>query len=396
MLIFLTILYLYGMAGNFFRRFTKRFFVFCNVIVAIIFLLGCYSAWFNPTYFWHLGLLTLAAPYLLLALLLFLIFWLFTKKKFMLVSIAAMVLAIKPIAAIIPFNFSNSFEVQKPTNHLRIMSWNVDNFDLLENKKNQDVKNQMLNLINKHNPDIACFQEMVAGDTTVDLDNEYYRKYAFYPLLGFDSALGFKNHFYSYNPKNDFARQQHFGIVIFSKYPIINKKTISVYPHNYNSIFQYVDIVKANDTFRVFNIHLQSLRFTQDNLQYISDATSTTELDLDKSKNIISKLKTGFIKRQKQSNFIKEKMNQSPYPVIVCGDFNDVPNSYAYCSIGKGLKNAFAEKGSGIGRTFSSISPTLRIDNVFVDSKFEVQQYTRIAKKLSDHFPVITDVKMVN
>jgi len=70
----------------------------------------------------------------------------------------------------------------------------------------------------------------------------------------------------------------------------------------------------------------------------------------------------------------------------VCGDFNDVPNSYAYNTIGKGLQNTFAEKGSGIGRTFSGISPTLRIDNIFASEPFTVLQYTRIPKKMSDHF----------
>lgn len=310
----------------------------------------------------------------------------------MLIGIVTLLFSIRPISKIFPFHFAKSFDVKKQSTQVRIMSWNVDNFQLLAYKKNPSIKNDMLNLINQYQPDIACFQEMVAADTFVDLNNEYYRKYAFFPLAGFDSALGFKNNYYSYNVKNDFARQQHFGIIIFSKYPIINKKTMSIYPHDYNSTFQFVDIVKENDTMRVFNIHLQSLKFTTENLKYIDDAKSTTDIDLEKSKNIISKLKTGFVKRQKQSDGIKKEIENSPYPVIVCGDFNDVPNSYAYCTIGKGLKNAFEEKGSGIGRTFSGISPTLRIDNIFADKRFLIEQYTRIPKKLSDHFPIITDL----
>ena len=86
-------------------------------------------------------------------------------------------------------------------------------------------------------------------------------------------------------------------------------------------------------------------------------------------------------------------MNHSPYPIIVCGDFNDVPVSYAYETIGAGLQNAFVQKGSGISRTFSSISPTLRIDNIFADKRFTVTQFTRVKKLLSDHFPIVADMK---
>jgi endonuclease/exonuclease/phosphatase family metal-dependent hydrolase len=95
-----------------------------------------------------------------------------------------------------------------------------------------------------------------------------------------------------------------------------------------------------------------------------------------------------------QARHIKEEIDKSPYKVIVCGDFNDVPNSYAYHTIGKDLLNAFTEKGSGLGRTFSGISPTLRIDNIFTDKKIATAQFTRVSKKLSDHFPIIADLEI--
>ncbi|MBK7885081.1 MAG: endonuclease/exonuclease/phosphatase family protein [Chitinophagaceae bacterium] len=191
-------------------------------------------------------------------------------------------------------------------------------------------------------------------------------------------------------------QHQHFGIIIFSKYPIIKKRIISGYPNNYNSTFQYADIVKGTDTFRVFNVHLQSLRLSRTNLNYINKPSINGDEDLEKSKSLISKLKNGFIKRQLQADRIRSEMEKSPYPNIVCGDFNDVPNSYAYSAIGKGMKNAFVEKGSGMGRTFTGISPTLRIDNIFVDKRFDVEQFTRIKRNLSDHYPIIADVKKVN
>ncbi len=268
---------------------------------------------------------------------------------------------------------------------MRILSWNVEHFNILEHKKRPELKQQMLDLINTYKPDIACFEEMVGSDSFPKAIN-------YVPAMMQQMQMSDYN--YSYNTKVDFDGNHHFGIITFSKYPIINKKTISFFPNDYNSIFQYTDIVKGNDTFRLFNIHLQSLRFSPKSLKFLDSPELENEQDMAQSKTVLYKIKIGFLKRKIQSERIKEEMNKSPYPVIVCGDFNDVPNSYAYHTIGKGLQNCFVEKGSGIGRTFSGIAPTLRIDNIFVSNQFDVQQFLRIPKKLSDHFPIFADMEI--
>jgi endonuclease/exonuclease/phosphatase family metal-dependent hydrolase len=373
------------MPKSIFRRFTKKFFIITNIIVSVLFLLGCYVRWFNPGTWWFLGFLNLGAFYLLVVLLFFIFFWLFAKPRWAIISVITILLAWGPLHHIFPFRISADFKLQKPEGALRIMSWNVEHFDILEYKTHPETKQLMLSLIKEYQPDVACFQEMVGADTITKAIN-------YIPAMM--QQTGFENYHYSWNPKLNFDNNHHFGIIIFSKYPIINKQTISFPPHDYNSIFQYADIVKEQDTFRVFNIHLQSLKFSNDNLRYIDNPSLNDAEAVKESKSIISKLKKGFVKRGIQADRIREEIEKSPYPVIVCGDFNDLPNSYAYCTIGKGLNNAFTEKGSGLGRTFSGISPTLRIDNIFTDKKMEVLQYNRIAKKMSDHFPVMTDVKM--
>jgi len=372
------------MPKSLFRRFTKKFFILTNIILAALFLLGCYGGLFNPSYWWPLGFLTLAAFYLLLLLFIFIIFWVFVKAKWSLISIIAILIAYKPISNIIPFRFSLAFTKEKAAASLRIMSWNVEHFDILEHKTHPERKQEMLDLVKDYQPDIACFEEMVASDSISTAIN-------YIPAMMEQMQMQYYN--YSYNPKLNFDGNHHFGIITFSKYPIIKKQTVSFYPSDYNSIFQYTDIVKDADTFRVFTIHLQSLKFSATNLKFIDNPEIKSEQDVAESKNLIYKLKIGFLKRKLQSERIKEEMNKSPYPIIVCGDFNDVPNSYAYTTIGTGLKNAFEQKGTGIGRTFTGISPTLRIDNIFVDKKFDVTGYIRIKKKLSDHFPVFADVE---
>jgi endonuclease/exonuclease/phosphatase family metal-dependent hydrolase len=328
------------MSTNIFRRLTKRFFIIVNIIAAILFLLGCYGYLFNPAWFWPIGFLTLTAFYFFLILVAFIFFWFFIKPYRAFISIIAIACAYPSIRNIFPFRVTSSFTKIKTANALRVMTWNVAQFNVMEDKKHPEVKKQMFALINEYQPDIACFQEMVAEDSSVK-DHGHTDEFL--------EKLDFPDYFYSYNSKEDFWGYAHFGIIIFSKYPIINKKTISFYPNDYNSIFQYADIVKGEDTIRVFNIHLQSLRFSSANLKYIDKPTTEKAEVLKESKSIIGKFRIGFLKRQKQADRIRAEIDISPYPVIVTGDFNDVPNSYAYHAIGRGMKNAFVEKGAGLG-----------------------------------------------
>jgi len=113
--------------------------------------------------------------------------------------------------------------------------------------------------------------------------------------------------------------------------------------------------------------------------------------------NILKKLIRGYEIRYYQSDLAGKKIAQSPYPAIVCGDFNDVPNSSTYFNIKGNLQDPFLKKGSGRGRTtrtsFGLISPTLRIDYILASRNFKVQQFEISHVPYSDHFPVITDLQ---
>lgn len=374
------------------RRLSKKFFIISNIIAAALFLMGCYGKWFFVIG-WPFGFLPLISFYLFVLLILFIVFWLFVKRMWALISLIAILVGSKPFLQVVPLRFTSSFDEVANAEDLRVMSWNVAQFDLLYYKKKPEKRDDMMALINKYEPDVACFQEMVAADTLVNLNSPYFRRYSFVSVFEYAEKLRYPYYAFSYDFRHDFLNHQHFGTIIFSRYPIINSKRFTFPPYNYNSDFQYADIVKDDDTIRVFNVHLQSLKFTDGNLAFIEDPSLESKQDIKRSKTVVAKFKYGFVLRQQQVDRVKKEIDSSPYPVILCGDFNDVPNSYAYQTIGENLQNAFAEKGAGLGRTYSGITPTLRIDNIFVSDSFAVNHFITLPIKLSDHYPIMADLR---
>jgi endonuclease/exonuclease/phosphatase family metal-dependent hydrolase len=87
-------------------------------------------------------------------------------------------------------------------------------------------------------------------------------------------------------------------------------------------------------------------------------------------------------------------ISASPYPFVITGDFNDVPNSYTYFKISNGLQDAFLKQGFGVGRTFNALSPTLRIDHILTTPHFEVLQFNRQVRSLSDHYMIVADLRL--
>lgn len=176
-------------------------------------------------------------------------------------------------------------------------------------------------------------------------------------------------------------------MIIFSKYPIINKDLIHL-DKNSNNQMMYVDLKIRKDTLRVYNIHLQSMAISEKEIDKagISDDESQSNL-----LRVMKRLKNGFKNRSIQTDLLKKHIEDCPYPVLVCGDLNDLPYGYCYNSLSDGLSNAFEEKGSGMGVTYRGKIRLLRIDNQFFDpSVLKINSFSTLdTVKYSDHFPIL-------
>jgi endonuclease/exonuclease/phosphatase family metal-dependent hydrolase len=149
----------------------------------------------------------------------------------------------------------------------------------------------------------------------------------------------------------------------------------------------HADIDVNGQTIRVFATHLESLRFDEQDYEAMQTFSKG-----EKKVNVLKKFQLAYWYRGEQAQLVKSELDKSPYPLILCGDFNDVPNSYTYSTIRGTRNDAFLAAGFGIGRTFASLSPTLRIDYIFSDTYFKVGQFKKTKIPWSDHYPLVADL----
>lgn len=352
-----------------------------NVLLIFLLILSALIPFLNSQNFWWLGYIGLAFPYLLLIAIGWFFFWLAVKPKYSLISLFAILICWKQVGVIIRFN-SASFNYEKAKKNIRVLTWNVKVFEGIKDKKQAAyARAEIFAFIKSINPDVVCLQEFSQYDSS-GYERDHIRRM---------KDAGFLYYYFSsdYSKKSVKYRS---GVAIFSKEPMINQNKIQ-FDSNPESLI-YADIVKNSDTFRIFTTHLQSYRFNKDDYRNIDDFKNKMEVEVNGSKNLLSKIKSGYKQRGLQAQQIRPVLDSSLYPEIICGDFNDVPNSYAYWQIRGDKKDAFVEKGSGLGRTFLSLDPTLRIDYILCDKKFDIKQFTVADKRLSDHFPLIADVEL--
>ncbi len=369
--------------ANKFRIFTKRFLVLLNCGVVFLFLLACLAPYLDPQNWWFIYFLGLGFPFLLLSVIGFLAWWLFVKRKFALISGVALVLGFKSITAFFAFHVTRSFIGEKDPGTIRIVNWNVARF--IEMKRNNNKGSQarlvMLKQLKEQNADILCLQEFFHS-----YDSAWYHNLDF-----IKDSLQYPYNYFSHDIDGD----KHFtGSVIFSRFPIIDSGLIRFPRPTLPEALMHADIRVRNRIIRVYTTHLQSVQFGKTDYKKIEQIKEGDEGLVSNSKTIFSKVKKGVINRKIQTDIIRQVLGDSPYPVVFCGDLNDVPNSYTYFKIRGRMQDAFLKKGFGVGRTFSSLSPTLRIDYIFADDHFHIDQFKRIAKKSSDHYMLVADIAL--
>ncbi len=368
-----------------FRRLVKSIFLSVYLFVVLLVFVALLSK-FVPAYITYIPyLLSLAFPILFIIYLVLIVFVLY--RKYYVTFILTFPVFLWALFVFNRYvNFTSLLDSNKCTKDdslLKVMSFNVRLFDLYNWKGYHKNHKLIIDFIINENPDIACFQEY------------YYQSDGKYPttepiLKGLNTS-----YIHEYYPVIN-RKKEHFGIATISRFPIINKGVIEFEETSNMSIFS--DIVLNSDTIRVYNLHLESVRLGNEDYAFISALENNSDsIELQKTKNIYNRLITAIVKRNKQAEIIAEHVKSCPYPVIVCGDFNDVPASYTYSVISKGLKDSYSLIDIfSMGSTYNGNIPWIRIDYILHSPFFSSCNYVVHKINASDHFPISVFLRKEN
>ncbi len=182
------------------------------------------------------------------------------------------------------------------------------------------------------------------------------------------------------------------GTAIYSVYPFITQGEVD-FGKKINSCL-WADVKIGESTVRVYSVHLQSNRVSTLADQVIQEGDLQERETWSDIKGMISKVKQAAKVRARQAELLAIHIKKCPHPVIVCGDFNDTPQSYTYRLIADQLHDGFCQKGSGIGTTYAGSIPALRIDFILHDPSIQIWQHKIWRVPFSDHYPVVSKLQL--
>jgi len=349
-----------------------------NYISIVCLIVASFAKYISPEIFWIIAFFGLAFPFIFALNIIFLFYWMVQFRLTFLFSAIALIIAFPTASKYFQINFTKDVVTAKT---FKITTYNSMLFDLYNWRKNKETRDKIFDNISEMNSDIICFQEFYTSEEEGDFNN----------TDSLTKLLDLDYHHIEYT--TTLREFDHWGIATFSRYPIINKGKI-VFQTKNNNLCIYSDILMNKDTIRVYNLHLQSISFSKKDNQFLTDIKKGNESqeDIEKSKNILRRLKRAFVKRAKQVESITTHMNSCRYKIILCGDFNDTPASYTYHELAKKLNDAFVTKGSGLGKTYAGQWPQFRIDYIMYDKRFNCADFERAEETFTDHYPISTDL----
>lgn len=348
---------------------------FISIVVICCLLLAYLAPYVHPNTIKILPFFGLTYPIIICLALILLIYWAFARSRWFFYILIVIACGGNLHFRTLSVRFSDP-KPETETNSWHIMSYNVRLFDVYNSsiEGRNKSRDSIVSYIQRVDPDVVCFQEFFHQDKP----SAFSTRDTLIELMGYQ----YYHERYSHRIRN----RQNFGICMLSKYPIIAKGDVMF--ENFKTTDNYcifADVVKGKDTIRFYDIHLQSIKLQQQDYELFGEKNAQAGSKSSTVRLLIDKLRIAYPARAEQAERVVEHMKTSPYPVVVCGDFNDTPMSYVYNQFNSSLVDSYRETSAGIGVTYVGRVPAGRIDYIFHSGDlgaygFEIQKVA-----FSDH-----------
>ena len=333
-----------------------------TLVTGLLLGISMLSPQLHPSLSSWIQLLGLAFPILFLLNLLWLVYW-WVQLKLKLIFPLGM--ALVSFFQTGKYFQLGSSKITDSTDKITVCSVNAQLFGAYQNRWFFDTVAEVL--VSK-NADIVCLQEVYAR-RNIDKMAAQLKEKTGYPHMQLFRLVPERN----------------YGMLILSRHPILDKGRVD-FPGNTGNMAVYADLQMGEKKLRVYNVHLQSIRFRKTDYDFVNGADREQGSNIEQGKGLLQRMRDAYGKRAEQADAVAAHIKSCELKnVLVCGDFNDVPLSYAYHTMATGLKDAFCEAGSGLERTYLGPFPSFRIDYILSSKNLKAHSYNSSEEIPGDH-----------
>jgi len=356
-----------------------------TVLLSAVMVYSAYSGMVHPDKSRIAPVAVLAFPYLLGLEVMVGLAWLLARRwRSSLIVWGAILIAWPTVRVVSPLNlFPTKVTPAQDSTKFKVLTFNVENFDVKTGVKDE-----------QNHKGIATARYILEQDADVVLLQEASLSADFNNLAFIDSL----------KRKYPYRDHGYHDQVILSKHPyqpVVDDSIKDGFASPDNPLNSYHFYVRAFDVLvpghkvRFFNLHLNSLRLSAHDREFYENLTrlkpeQKASANKEASLNLLSKLNKAFSVHAKEASLVRQVIDQSDANVIVCGDFNDVPTSWAYRKImGSDMTDAWVECGFGPTTTFHANRLFFKIDHILYRGDMQAVEIHRHKKGASDHYPLV-------